>query len=346
MKFTAIGNIFIQSFLTTPTDYNPYAVGNHFGLGTYSNNWIGFGGFINSLQDTAKNGTSFKVIFLSREGESWADVAAEKYGGVNGSEWESKWSRENGDGNITWLDAGLTETGLSQVSTASKAWSTEFALGNLSVPALFYSSPLQRSLQTFTTLFTASTISNSTTPNATVVPLVVEDLRATYGIYTPDERRPKSEIAAQFPDVKLEDGLTENDERWTNSTRETDRQHDERTGRFLEALYTQSNETYISIVTNPSTIASILRLSSHRPFPLQPGGLIPLILRGEPGDLFPPNKTATAGNATASDNTTTATSSNVTESQRTGGAMSSKVHILGSLVWTAGVAAIFAVAHA
>jgi hypothetical protein len=118
-------------------------------------------------------------------------------------------------------------------------------------------------------------------------PLVKEDIREDMGIHTCDKRRPRSYTAKRFPDVVIEKGFTEADELWKPDYREKPGEHDMRTRKFLDFLFTKDFDappdepaaTYVSVTSHSGTCNSFLRVIGHRPFPLDTGGMIPVVIK-------------------------------------------------------------------
>jgi broad specificity phosphatase PhoE len=62
------------------------------------------------------------------------------------------WSLLDGDENGTWVDARLTDLGISQAKTANKAWKKQIE-DKIPSPQSYYVSPLNRCLATATLTF-------------------------------------------------------------------------------------------------------------------------------------------------------------------------------------------------
>ena len=77
-------------------------------------------------------------------------------------------------------------------------------------------------------------------------PFALEDCREAYADHTCDKRRPRSYIEQTFPNMSIEDGFTEEDERWTGSveTGETKDDVTKRAKRFLDRVFERDVETY------------------------------------------------------------------------------------------------------
>lgn len=85
---------------------------------------------------------------------------------------------------------------------------------------LIVASPLSRCMETAQLVF--GTCHNFDRTGATPPPLVcVEQVREAYGMHYPDKRRDKSFLQQQFPMVRFDPAMTEKDERWSETSRET-----------------------------------------------------------------------------------------------------------------------------
>jgi broad specificity phosphatase PhoE len=63
------------------------------------------------------------------------------------------WSRQDGNGTISWNDAILTPKGHSQALTANKFWKESTSTSKIPFPATFYTSPMSRCLDTVNLTF-------------------------------------------------------------------------------------------------------------------------------------------------------------------------------------------------
>ena len=61
---------------------------------------------------------------------------------------QAKWAKLEGDGELTWFDAELTDTGKQQALAAHELWKKQVQERNMSLPQTFYTSPLRRALKT------------------------------------------------------------------------------------------------------------------------------------------------------------------------------------------------------
>ena len=114
---------------------------------------------------------------------------------------------------------------------------------------------------------------------------------------TCDSRTTRSKKETEFgPLFKFEHGFVENDELWTKDHRELNEEHDVRTKRALSKIMAsdgtcESFEVHfprtsyvdgalvISVTVHDGVIRSVLRVTGHRPWQMQTGGVIPLLIK-------------------------------------------------------------------
>jgi broad specificity phosphatase PhoE len=137
----------------------------------------------------------------------------------------------------TTIDGGSTksESNSSACGSACKASSKE-ALNNVTPKNVtIISSPLTRCLET--SMILHNEISKRAPETVIMRQLYChESLREAYGIYLSDQRRNKSQLKAQFPCFQFDVQMTEEDELWTCSDRETVASIDERIRKFFRDL--------------------------------------------------------------------------------------------------------------
>lgn len=250
-----------------------------FGL-TPGKTWKQFEDHVNYLQEKAPENVRYKVLYLARHGQGVHNFAELKYG----AEWETKWKLEYGDGELVWgPDAELTELGCEQAKANHTAWREQLQKG-VPLPQVFYSSPFIRALDTMEYTWLGLMLYDKQKIEAP--PLVVEDLREVIGVHTCDKRKTRSHMEHRFPRVIVEDSMTEEDELWTETHRETHDEHDMRVHRYLENLFNldwdkEKQHTYVSITAHSGAINTFLRVIKHRQFRLSTGGMIPVIIKAE-----------------------------------------------------------------
>ncbi|KAG0130435.1 histidine phosphatase superfamily [Tuber indicum] len=190
--------------------------------------------------------------------------------------WDCHWSLLDGNGTSVWADAELTNIGVTEAQRANIAWKDQIK-ADVPLPESYYSSPLRRAASTLEITWKDITLNNHKTPK----PIVKEELRETIGIHTCDRRSSKTEIAEKFPEFVFEKGFLENDPYWTLKWREPDDVRDIRLGEALNDIFAHDNNTYISITAHSGAITSMLQVLGHRPFRLQTGGMIPVVVKVE-----------------------------------------------------------------
>lgn len=125
-----------------------------------------------------------------------------------------------GDGEITWgPDPELTPLGEGQARSVNAAWHHQLERASQGqdaapLPTRLFSSPFKRSCKTLELTFQGILLPPS--PQKSVPsPLIKEDLREQYGDdHEAVHRSPRSTIEKNFPGYQIEEGLTEEDERF------------------------------------------------------------------------------------------------------------------------------------
>lgn len=105
------------------------------------------------------------------------------------------------------------------------------------------------------------------------------------GQHTCDRRSTATEIAAEYPAYRFEDGFEENDSLWDPEIRESDAQRNERLKRLLDDIFATDESTYISLTAHSGAITSILEVLGHRKFALATGAVIPVLVMTEKLDM-------------------------------------------------------------
>ncbi|KAJ3566660.1 hypothetical protein NP233_g6866 [Leucocoprinus birnbaumii] len=176
--------------------------------------WLNLKQKIQELNDSAKLGESFKLLFFCRH-----DML-------------SHWARINGDREITWgPDSDLTIEGVNQALHIKNEWEKELSFG---IPALdkIYTSPLTRALKTCNIAFGGMKKDHCSVPI-----LVVENCREENGVHTYDKRRSRTYITRHFPTFHIEDGFSEEDRLWLPDARETKAQMAVRAQSVLDMIF-------------------------------------------------------------------------------------------------------------
>lgn len=234
--------------------------------------WERFDRHVRHLIETAPDGVTYKVIYMGRHGEGVHNVAEAYYGT---KAWDEYFSKLNGNGTQVWLDAHLTDVGRGQAIAARTFLSVQLASAKMPAPESYYVSPLYRCLQTADLTFSELLLP----ADRPFKPVIKELLREVLGEHTCDRRSNKTYIQDEFPHWTIEPGFQEEDELWQADHREWPEEHDMRTQTFLEDIFAHDPHVYLSFTSHSGAIASHLRVMGHQWFPLQTGGLIPVLVK-------------------------------------------------------------------
>jgi broad specificity phosphatase PhoE len=216
---------------------------------------------------------------------------------------QSYWSWLPGNGTSDWSDAKLTPIGIAQAGLASDTWRTQHTDHAMPMPQSYYSSPLERCLQTANHTF--SLLVPFMLPSNPFALNIKELFREVIGVHTCDRRSTKTEIEEMWKekelDLHFEEGFKEKDERWEQEWRETNAGIDRRSVQVLDKVFDSDKNTWISITCHSGVISSMLRgmscssphlnfvatttdktkVLNHREFSLQTGGVIPVLVKAE-----------------------------------------------------------------
>ncbi|GAK63766.1 phosphoglycerate mutase [Moesziomyces antarcticus] len=257
-----------------------------------------------NIDGAAHDGSSYKLVFAGRHGQGYHNVAESKYGTAL---WDSYWSELTTDGNLTWgPDARLTPLGIQQAQAVHDGWVAVLKQRDSApLPTKLYSSPLSRALSTMEISYDHILLNN---PNATietpaagntidsilggilgklgearyVKPEIKELFREEYGEHTCDQRRTRSQIARDYPNVRFEAGFSEEDQLWT-TTREQDAHLDARIQQALTQVWNEAQQDQvISLTSHSGVMQSLFRVTHHYPIKPSTGALIPLIIKATP----------------------------------------------------------------
>jgi hypothetical protein len=109
----------------------------------------------------------------------------------------------------------------------------------------------------------------------------IQLLRETMGEHTCDRRSPASTIATEFPQYQFEADFTEEDLLWDPKARESNEDRNKRLFELLCDIFASDDNVFLSLTAHSGAITSILEVVGHRRFPLQTGGVIPVIVKVE-----------------------------------------------------------------
>lgn len=143
----------------------------------------------------------------------------------------------------------------------------------------YYSSPLTRCLQTAQTTF-----GNLSLPDAHQFDPVIKELfRESMTIHTCDHRSSKTFIRNLVPNFRFEDGFTEEDELWRGDQGEAETKAGQsaRNKVVLDDVFTNDDNTWLSITAHSGEISSLLGVLQHRKFGLSTGQIIPVLVKAE-----------------------------------------------------------------
>ncbi|KAK3626441.1 putative phosphoglycerate mutase pmu1 [Elasticomyces elasticus] len=238
--------------------------------------WQRFTSFLNALPATSPPGTQYRLLYLARHGEGYHNVAEAFYGT---KAWDEKWSRLDGNGTSVWSDAHLTAVGEQQARDAGRFLTKQFSSEvKMPLPGEWYVSPLTRCLETAN--LTWDGFNGSSTK-----PIIKEMVREVMGEHTCDRRSSRTVIHDTVPEWTIEDGFAEEDELWRADHRETWAEHDVRSRAFLDEVFAnEEGSKIVSVTAHSGTIASLLRVTGHRKFPLQTGGMMPIFVKATRND--------------------------------------------------------------
>ncbi|GHJ85537.1 hypothetical protein NliqN6_1939 [Naganishia liquefaciens] len=230
--------------------------------------WTKFKEAVAKLQKEAPQNVKYKVLFCGRHGQGWHNYGAEQYDPVS---WELDYTKRNGDGKIVWgPDAELTPLGQSQALAVQEGWKRNLALG-APMPETWLCSPLTRTADTMRLSF-GDILDDKQ-------PIFVEALREIYGEHTCDMRRSKSYLQERFPTYGFEPEFAEEDPWWKPDERETELNRRERLRNAMFQLFSENDNTYISITSHSCALRSLLTVLRHRPYSLGTGEMIPVIVK-------------------------------------------------------------------
>ncbi|KAF2623883.1 phosphoglycerate mutase-like protein [Macroventuria anomochaeta] len=235
--------------------------------------WPRFERYIRSIASSAKEGESFKVLFLGRHGQGWHNVAEAKYGT---KAWDCYYSFLDGYDNLTWSDALLTPVGQQQARDVNTLWKEQLQYG-MPAPETYYVSPLTRTIETADLSFQDLELPQG----KKYKPYIKELLREALGVHTCDRRSTKTQISQSFPHVAFEPNFSDLDPLWEANYREPRSARRYRLATFLDDVFANDDGVFLSFTSHSGAIASILEAIDHRAFKLETGGVILVVLKAE-----------------------------------------------------------------
>ena len=236
--------------------------------------WSRLGSYLRSLNSASTPQTKIKLLYLARHGEGFHNVAESYYGT---SEWNRYWSRLDGNGTVVWADARLTETGEGQARELGDAIEVEREGKGMLGPEAWVVSPLWRCLSTAEVTWGR----RGWGWEGKVV--VRERAREVIGVHTCDRRSTRREIQAGFRGYRLEEGLAEEDEWWDPEHRETVEERRARARELLDQIFfgddDRAVQVVVSVTAHSGIIRAILEVVGHREWPLETGGMMPVVVK-------------------------------------------------------------------
>lgn len=282
-KYSVVDGFFEQDDENTDAEgYN--VIEENFGL-KKGLKWSDLIEYINSKnEENFHRGESYKLMFLARHGEGYHNIARSA-NGYSLIDWRCYWQIRDGNEGMNWFDAELTETGIDQAQSLSRAWNDNInsKQNPAPLPQTFYVSPLRRTSQTFD--YTWGPVTNYT-ENVSFAPTVKELARETYGIGKESRRHNKTFIESNWPNFKFEEGFTELDELWNPKTHESSQHRNYRSNLFLNDIFSNDANTIISLTSHSGFISSLLHTVHHRRFPLGTGQMIPVVIKASDPSSF------------------------------------------------------------
>jgi len=229
---------------------------------------------IQKLNDEAESGTAYKLIFLTRHGQGFHNLAEEKYGSPA---WNNYWAPLNSDGEIQWgPDPELTQLGISQATCAHDAWKEELAF-RIPLPDKMYCSPLTRAIRTHEIIFRGIVPESEKSARKTVV---TELCREHNGVHTCDKRRSRSYIKEAFPWVEIEEALTEEDQLWSASQRELPAEIQQRAKKILDTIFeTDVDHAIIAITAHGGFVRAFMMVLNQVTSDIPTGGVLPVLVK-------------------------------------------------------------------
>ncbi|KAM0545170.1 hypothetical protein ACHAPJ_011437 [Fusarium lateritium] len=240
--------------------------------------WARLAAYVRSLNENSPKNVSYKVLYCTRHG---VGVHNRKHAEVGSEAWNTKVSFQNGNDTETWFDASLTDVGRQQAQDLNTFWTDLINNQGAPLPQIFYTSPLARCLQTTSIVF--SSLMESQTPP--LQPIVKELLRERNTLHTCDFRKPRTWIAENYPDYKIEDGFVEDDWFPQRAAPETDEEHVIRKQKALEEIFDEAKDSdFISLTVHSYAIRAIQGAVGAGICRTREGTSIAMLVRGERND--------------------------------------------------------------
>ncbi|KAI0129440.1 histidine phosphatase superfamily [Xylariales sp. AK1849] len=236
--------------------------------------WQRFESYVNTLNVEADSTTQYKVLFMGRHEEGYHNAAETFYGTPA---WNCYWAEQDGNATVTWADAYLTEVGIAHTTKANNFWKSQLAAQKMPAPRSYYTSPLNRCTVTANLTFNGLDLP----AEYPFVPTVKELFREGISIHTCDRRSNRTHISSLFPFYQIEDGFTEYDELWNGTFGESADAQLKRSKAVLDDVFSNDENTWLSITSHSGEIAKLLSVLGHRLFTLSTGQAIPVLVKAQ-----------------------------------------------------------------
>jgi len=202
------------------------------------------------------------------------------------------YSKLDGNGTAVWADAHLDSTGIQQAEVAANFWASQIISQKIQTPQSYYVSPLFRALETSNITFSRLDLPSK----YPFIPTIKELFRESLTGHTCDRRSNTTYIHKNFPSYQFEAAFAPEDSLWKPLLGETALDQDLRSREAVDDMFRSDSNTYISITSHSGEIASILRgmaaqigslktnssvVLHHRPFSLNTGAVIPILVKVE-----------------------------------------------------------------
>ncbi|KAK5997481.1 putative phosphoglycerate mutase [Cladobotryum mycophilum] len=278
--FVDLAEVFRQSRTKVTTQPSlallsrPYPTDDHDQDAAHQKDWVRFAAHVKALNRDAPDNVCYKVLYLTRHGLGFHN---KKHAEVGPIAWETKWSLMDGDGEETWFDSFLTETGVQQVQELGRFWAKGVENDGIPLPQTLYTSPLARCLQTSYYIFSPLMEANK----KPFRPIIKEKLRERYTLHTCDMRRPGTWIRENYPNYAIEEGFPEGDLFRSRDREETVEEHKARKHAALEDIFSSDTNEFVALTIHSYAIAAVLLACNAEPFQVREGSSIALLVRGE-----------------------------------------------------------------
>ncbi|PNP51252.1 hypothetical protein THARTR1_08156 [Trichoderma harzianum] len=236
--------------------------------------WERFMHHLNHLNTEAGGQARYKLIFVIRHGQGFHNVKETQ---VGRADWEAKWALLDGDDEMTWANARLTEKGKSQALEIKATLESDIREMKIPMPGKCYTSPLARCLETTRLAFSGLEWPS----DQPFKPIIKEALRERLGRHTCDRRSTRSWIESNYAEFEIEPGFTEQDELWQPNYRETIDEHVVRVRQLLDDIFNSEESTVISFTAHSGTIRALYALTGHKEVWVAAGAMVPLLVVAE-----------------------------------------------------------------